>query len=167
MPLALRDGVHGRSEEEANGFVDVGFRGDGGEREFGEGFGDADDGFELADRDGDAGARVGGDFGRVDLSPDGDEVGRELFARFGGEAGRAASGGFFLLELLEGKREGALFLRFAVADVPLHLVDRNLGFYLFFHSSSSHLNAHHMTRYPLISSLLMLIAHDEDHIEAR
>ena len=67
------------------------FRGDGGEGEFGEGFGDADDGFELANRDGDARAGVCGDFGRVDLSADGDEVGRELFAGFRREAGCAAS----------------------------------------------------------------------------
>lgn len=75
-PLALRHGVHGRSQEEADGFVDVGFRGDGGEGEFGEGFGDADYGFELADGDGDAGAGVGGDLGGVDLAADGNEVGR-------------------------------------------------------------------------------------------
>ena len=92
LALALSDGVHGRSEEEANGFVDVVFRGDGREGEFGEGFGDADDGFELADGDGDAGAGVCGNFRRVDLPADGDEVGRELFAGFGREAGRAASG---------------------------------------------------------------------------
>lgn len=70
----------------------MGFGRDGGEGEFGEGFGDADDGFELADCDGDAGAGVGGDFGGVHLAADGDEVGRELFAGFGGEARRAASG---------------------------------------------------------------------------
>lgn len=70
----------------------MGFRGDGGEGEFGEGFRDADDGFELADCDGDAGARVGGYLGRVHLSADGNEVRREFFAGFGGEAGRAASG---------------------------------------------------------------------------
>lgn len=92
LALALRHGVHGRSQEQANGFVDVGFGGDGGEGEFGEGFGDADDGFELADCDGDAGAGVGGDFGGVHLAADGDEVGRELLAGFGGEARRAASG---------------------------------------------------------------------------
>jgi len=38
----------------------VGFGGDCLEREFGEGFGDADDGFELADGDGDGGAGAGG-----------------------------------------------------------------------------------------------------------
>ena len=70
----------------------MGFRGEDGEGEFGEGFGDADDGFELADCDGDAGARVGGDLGGVHLSADGNEVGGEFFAGFGGEAGRAASG---------------------------------------------------------------------------
>ncbi len=69
----------------------MGFERDGGEGEFGEGFRDADYGFELADCDGDGGARGGGDFGGVHLSADGDEVGRELFAGFGGEAGGAAS----------------------------------------------------------------------------
>ena len=67
------------------------FGGYGGEGKFGEGFGDADYGFELADCDGDAGAGVCGDFGRVDLPADGNEVGRKLFASLGGEAGRAAS----------------------------------------------------------------------------
>ena len=57
---------------------------DGREGEFGEGFSDAGDGFELADRDGDARARVGADFGRVHLPADGDELGRELLAGFGG-----------------------------------------------------------------------------------
>ena len=69
------------------------FERDGGEGEFGEGFGDADYGFQLADCDGDGGAGGRGDFGGVHLSADGDEVGRELFAGFGGEAGAAASGG--------------------------------------------------------------------------
>ncbi len=64
---------------------------DGREGEFGEGFGDADDGFELADGDGDGGAGGGGEFGGVDLAADGDEVGGEFFAGFGGEAGGAAS----------------------------------------------------------------------------
>lgn len=70
----------------------MGFESDGGEGKFGEGLGDADDGFELADRDGDGRAGGGGDFGGVDLAPDGDEVGGELFARFRGEAGCAAAG---------------------------------------------------------------------------
>ena len=73
----------------------MGFERDGGEGEFGEGFGDADDGFELADGDGDAGAGVGANFGGVDLAADGDKVGRELFAGFGGEAGGAASNDLF------------------------------------------------------------------------
>ena len=67
------------------------FGGDGGEGDFGEGFGDADDGFELAHGDGDGGAGVGGDFGAVDLAADGDEVGREFFGGFRGEAGGAAT----------------------------------------------------------------------------
>ena len=35
--------MHGGGEEEADGFVDVGFGDEGGEGEFGEGFGDAGD----------------------------------------------------------------------------------------------------------------------------
>ena len=78
----------------------MGFCGERGEGEFGEGFGDADDGFELADGNGDGGARAGGEFGGVDLPPDGDEVGRELFAGFGGKAGGAAAGvGISIAEL--------------------------------------------------------------------
>lgn len=69
----------------------MGLGGDGREGEFGEGFGDADDGFELADSDGDGGAGVGGEFGAVNLAADGDEVGGEFFGGFGGEAGGAAS----------------------------------------------------------------------------
>ena len=45
----------------------------------------------MANGDGDGGACGGGDFGGVDLATDGDEVGRELFAGFGGEAGGAAA----------------------------------------------------------------------------
>ena len=69
----------------------MGFERDGAEGEFREGFRDADYGFELADCDGDGGAGRGGDFGRVDLPSDGDEVGGELFASFGGEARGAAT----------------------------------------------------------------------------
>ena len=64
---------------------------DGRERDFGEGFGDADYGFELADGDGDRGAGVGGQLGGVDLATDGDEVGGELFGGGGGEVWGAAS----------------------------------------------------------------------------
>ena len=65
--------------------------GDGGEGELSEGFGDADDGFELADGDGDGGAGVRGEFGGVDLPPNGDKMGGELFGGFGGEARGAAA----------------------------------------------------------------------------
>ena len=83
----------------------MGFRGDGRQGEFGEGFGDADDGFELADCDGDAGAGVGGYLGGVHLPADGNEVGREFFAGFGGEAGRATSGVMRLSALVWDGRE--------------------------------------------------------------
>ena len=142
------------------------FGGYGGKGELGEGFGDADDGFELADGDGDAGARVCGDFGRVDLPADGDEVGRELFAGFGGEAGRAASEIHGELCCFLWKAERSC-LRFAIADVPLHLLNRDFSFCLLLHSPSSHLDAHHMSRYSLIASLFMLIAYNENHVETR
>lgn len=91
MVLSLCDGIHGGCEEEPDGFVDVAFRGDGGKGEFGEGFGDTDDGFELADGDGDGGAGVGVEFGAVDLFADGDEMGGKLFGSFGRETGSAAT----------------------------------------------------------------------------
>lgn len=69
----------------------MGFVCDGAQGEFREGFGDADDGFELADGDGDRRADVGGLFGLGDAVADGDEVGGELFGGGGGEAGGAAS----------------------------------------------------------------------------
>lgn len=53
----------------------MGFECYGGEGEFGERFSDADDGFELTNGDGYAGAGVGRQFGGVDLSADRDEVG--------------------------------------------------------------------------------------------
>lgn len=67
--------------------------GDGGEAQLGEGLGDADDGLELADCDGDGGAGVCFDFGGVDLFADGDEVGGEFFGGGFAEAGGATAGG--------------------------------------------------------------------------
>lgn len=68
----------------------MGFGGNGREGDFGEGFRYADDGFELADGDGDGGAGVGREFGAVDLAADGNEMGGKFFGGFGGEAGSAA-----------------------------------------------------------------------------
>lgn len=68
------------------------FRSDGLKGEFCEGFSDTDDGFELADRDGDGGAGIGLEFGGVHLFADGDEVGGEFLGSFRGEAGCAAAG---------------------------------------------------------------------------
>ena len=50
------------------------FGGDGRELEFREGFGDADDGFELSDGDGDGGALVRVHFCLADLFSDGNEM---------------------------------------------------------------------------------------------
>jgi len=165
LALALRDGVHGRGEEEADGFVDVGFGGDGGEGQFGEGFGDADDGFELAHGDGDGGAGVGGEFGAVDLAADGDEVGGELFGGGGGEAGGAAAGLGLEVLCCSAYEVGERGLRFAVADVSLHSFDRNLGFGLVFDTSSAHLDAHYVSGDPFVSAFLVLVTDDEDHVE--
>lgn len=68
-------GVHGRSEEESDGFVDVLLCGDGGELELCEGFGDTDDGFELTDCDWDRGSLICVHFCLAYLLADGDEVG--------------------------------------------------------------------------------------------
>lgn len=70
----------------------MGFCGDVGQSEFRERLGNTDDGFELADCDGDGGADVGAEFGGVHLATDGHKVGRELLGRFRGEARCAASG---------------------------------------------------------------------------
>lgn len=72
--LALGNRVHRTGQEETDGFVNMCFGRDGREGEFGERLGDADDGFELADRDGDRAACVGGGFRRCDAAPDRDEV---------------------------------------------------------------------------------------------
>ena len=90
----MADGVHGRGKEQPDGLVDVRFGGDGRKRELGEGFGDADDGFELPHGDGDRAAGGGGQFVRVHLPPDGDEVRGELLGGGGGEVwGTAAAKG--------------------------------------------------------------------------
>ena len=64
---------------------------DRGESQLGQRLGYSDDGFELADRDGDAGPSGGEKFGCVDLFSDGDEIGGEFFGGGGGEAGSASS----------------------------------------------------------------------------
>ena len=87
----MRDSIHGRCQEETDGFVDVRLERYGREGEFGKGFGNSDDGFELANGDGDGGAGGGGNFSRAYLPTDGDEMRGELFTGFGGEAGRTAS----------------------------------------------------------------------------
>lgn len=53
LSLTLGDRIHGRRQEKTDGLVDVRFCSDGRESEFCEGLGDAYDGFELADGDGD------------------------------------------------------------------------------------------------------------------
>ena len=53
--------------------------GDGRKREFGKGFGDANDGFELANGDGNGGTSIGLYLGSVDPATDGDEMAGELF----------------------------------------------------------------------------------------
>lgn len=50
------------------------FCGNWGEGDFGKGFGDTDDSFELTDCNGDRGAGIGFEFSGVDLLADRDEV---------------------------------------------------------------------------------------------
>ena len=45
LAFALGDGVHGRCKEESDGFIDVGFCSNWGERQLGEGLGNTDNGF--------------------------------------------------------------------------------------------------------------------------
>ena len=94
LALALRHGIHGAGQEQADRFVDVLLCDDDAEIELRERFGNPDYGFELPDCDWDRGAGVGGELGGVDLASDGDEVRGELFGGFGGEAWGTASGFF-------------------------------------------------------------------------
>ena len=70
----------------------MGFSRGGRERQLGKGFGNADDGFELPDGDGDRGAGIGGQFGGMDLPAYGDKVRGELFGSRGGKMWGAAAG---------------------------------------------------------------------------
>lgn len=77
---------------------------DGGEGEFREGLGNANDGFELADGDRDAGALVGGGLEFMDALADLDEVRGELFGGFGGEFGGASAWGVLIWKHGDGKK---------------------------------------------------------------
>lgn len=57
--------------------------------------------------------------------------------------------------------------RFAVADVALHLVHRDLRLRLLFDAAATHVNTHHMSSNSLISTFLMLVTDDEYHVETR
>jgi len=100
--------VHGTGAEKSDGLIDMVLRDDGRKRDFGKGFGDTDDGFELADCDGDAGTFVGVLFDLVDLFADFDKVGGKLLRGFVVEA-RGATG-------------------FGEADVRAHFVDGDFPF---------------------------------------
>ena len=100
--------VHGTRAEKSYGLIDMVLCDDGRKRHFGEGFGDANDGFELADRDGDAGTFVGVLFDLVDLFADFDKVGGKLLGGFVVEM-RGATG-------------------FGEADVRAHFVDGDFPF---------------------------------------
>lgn len=53
LVAALVDGVHGRAEEKADGFVNVRLGGNGRQRQLSQRLGDADNGLELTDGNGD------------------------------------------------------------------------------------------------------------------
>ena len=57
--------------------------------------------------------------------------------------------------------------RFAIADISLHLLERYLCLNLLFQASTTHMDAHHVSSYSLISALFMLIPDDEYHVETR
>lgn len=56
--------------------------GNGRERKLGQRLGDTDNGLELTDGDGDGRARVGLNFGSMNLTADGNKVGRQLLCGF-------------------------------------------------------------------------------------
>ena len=143
------------------------FRRYGREGEFGEGFRDADDGFELADCDRDAGADVSLGFGGRDAAADGDEVAGELLGGGGGEA-RGAAAVVSLLATVrtwEGGKEGNS--RLAEAYISLHLLDGDLNIDLLLEPLTPLVDIHDVLRDLLIAVAVVVIPHNKDHIEPR
>jgi hypothetical protein len=62
------------------------FCSNGREGQFGQRFGDTDNGFQLPNGDWNGGTSVGFEFRGVDLLADGDEMGREFLSGFRGKA---------------------------------------------------------------------------------
>ena len=56
---------------------------------------------------------------------------------------------------------------FTVADVALHLLDGDLGLDLINVTTAAHVDAHDVTRDTLVAAPFVLVAYDEDHVEAR
>ncbi len=65
-----------------------------------------------------------------------------------------------------GRGEGKGDARFAVADVALHFLDGDLGLGLLINALAAHLDAHDVAGDEFVAALLVLVADDEDHIEA-
>lgn len=87
------DGIKGGDLEETNGLINMLIGGNGGEGDLGQGLGDAHDGLELTDRDGDRGALIGFLLLTTHLGTDRDKVVAQLFRCVWGEAGSAFSEG--------------------------------------------------------------------------
>jgi len=145
----MRDSVHGTREEQADGLVDMRLVGDRGQGEFGQTLRDADDGLELADGDGDAALHVGAVLVARSLRADRDKVAAELLGGLAAEARRAPA-------LAEG-------------DVALELVDGDVGRGLLVggHGGGAvaHVDAHDVAGDGLVALLVVVVAHDEDHVE--
>ena len=65
-----------------------------------------------------------------------------------------------------GEGEGRGDVRFAVTDVALHFLDRDFGFGLLINALATHLDAHDVAGDAFVAAFFMLVADDEDHIEA-
>lgn len=74
-----------------------------------------------------------------------------------------------MLARRRGREEtGVGHLRFAKRNIPLHLLNPKLSFDLFFRTALiTHMDAHDVLRDRLISRSVVVVTHDEDHIESR
>jgi len=65
-----------------------------------------------------------------------------------------------------GEGEGRGDVRFAVTDVALHFLDGDLGLGLLVEALAAHLDTHDVAGDAFVAAFFMLVADDEDHIEA-
>jgi len=132
---------------------------------FGQRLGDADDGFELADGDWNAGADVGVALGLCDAIADRDKVRRELLGSCGGEA-RCTPAENTCQCLGVKMRSWNDDLRLAETDVTLQFVHTELCFILLLDSLVAHVDAHDVLGNHFVAVPIVVVTDDKDHVKS-